>query len=272
MPNKVTVIIMMISLAFFASCEDVFDYSPYAIDFDEADRGVNEKSITKILSSTNDSIISIAFTGDTHNHFDELEAFVNSVNTIHKVNPIDFVVHVGDIADFGLPQQYVWGNSYLQKLDMPYIVLIGNHDLVGNGSEAYAEMFGLFNFHFVFDSTKFIFINTNSLEYEFNGKVPDISWLDYQLQPENNFTDAVVMFHVPPLSVDFDANLEEQFHTTIAKYDNVLFTVHGHLHHHEVYTPYNDSINYVNVYGVGNEKYNIINITKTKFDVQEVCF
>ncbi|HBY52673.1 MAG TPA: hypothetical protein DEH15_09540, partial [Marinilabiliales bacterium] len=66
----------------------------------------------------------------THRWFDETEKFVAKVNQ----NPtVDFVIHVGDLADFGLPKQYSWGNSYLLKLNTPYFVVVGNHDLVGNG-------------------------------------------------------------------------------------------------------------------------------------------
>ena len=52
----------------------------------------------------------------------------------------------------------------------------------------------------------------------------------------------MVIFHVAPMDGDFDSNLEEDFYTTIAKYNNVLFTVHGHTHHHEVYKPYSEHV------------------------------
>jgi len=250
------------------SCEKYFDYSPYAINFSEDECCLNEKNIEEILGhSNNTDTIRIAFTGDTHRYFDELDQFVESVNQLNNQQTIDFVVHVGDIADFGLPKQYLWGNSYLQKLHCPYIVTLGNHDLVGNGGDAYTEMYGAYNFSFISKRVKFVFINTNGREFGFNGNVPDISWLDRQLHTSSDFDNAIVIFHVPPMDVDFDRALEDDFRSAIAKYSNVLLAIHGHLHHFELYQPYADSINYLNVYGVENHKYNVVTISKNQFKV-----
>jgi len=266
-------ILALLSILLFTSCDKMFDYSPYVIDFDEENTDVNNKNIAKIITQKNtDSIITIAFTGDTHRDFDELNSFVNSVNNLNKTKPIDFVVHVGDIADFGLPKQYLWGNGYLLKLNVPYITVIGNHDLVGNGGDAYKEMFGEYHFSFIYDKVKFIILNTNSLEFNYNGNVPDINWLDTQLKTSDNFEKAVVIFHVPPTLEEFDQKLQPAFLSTLSKYDNVLFTVHGHLHHYEVYTPFPDSIEYVNVYSASYKKFNVIEIKKNDFEVETYNF
>ncbi|MCK9208436.1 MAG: metallophosphoesterase [Salinivirgaceae bacterium] len=261
--------LLLIGILINTSCGDLFDYSPYAIDFNDENRNVNQKNIERLLNCKNDDTITIAFTGDTHRFYDETELFVSEVNKIHSV---DFVIHVGDIADFGLPKQYLWGNSFMQKLSFPYFVVIGNHDLVGNGLLAYEEMFGTLNFSFIYNQIKFIFVNTNSREFKFNGEVPNIQWLDAQLQPAIDFNLVVVIFHVPPTDDDFDASLEEAFHNTLARYNNVLFAVHGHLHHHEIYKPYTDSITYVNVFGVEHKKYNMIKIINNQFDVETMEF
>jgi len=266
---KNKLLILTLALAALTACDEMFDYSPYAIVFSEENRNVNQKNIEKLLLRESDDTLTIAFTGDTHRFFDQTDEFVKKVNQ----NPaIDLVIHVGDMADFGLPKQYTWGNSYLLKLNVPYFVVVGNHDLVGNGLTAYTEMFGALNYSFIYDSLKFIFINTNGLEFKFNGEVPDIQWLDAQLRPNNDFAKAVVIFHVPPKNGDFDSSLEEAFQKSLAHNNNVLFTVHGHLHDHEIYKPYEDSISYVNVYGVENMKFNLITIVNNQFDVETVVF
>lgn len=265
-------IIFLTSLIFFTSCKDIFDYSAYVIDFDSENKNVNNTNIEKLSKKHADSTIRIAFTGDTHRYFDEFQGFVDAANKENEINPFDFVIHVGDIADFGIPQQYLWGNSYLLDLKCPYFVVIGNHDLVGNGQEAYREMFGDFDFSFIYKEVKFVFLNTNSMEFSFNGQVPNLEWLDEQLKPAKDFKNAVVIFHVPPEDDSFDSDLETNFHNVLAKYQNVLFTVHGHLHHHEIYVPYSDGITYVNVYGVENRKFNVIEITDDKFEVSTYEF
>ncbi|NOQ26348.1 MAG: metallophosphoesterase [Bacteroidales bacterium] len=271
MINKLK-ILFLISSMFLIACEDMFDYSTYVIDFEGKDVNVNQSNINRLLKNDAKDTITIAFTGDTHRFYDEFEEFVNAVNNVSKKNPVDFVIHAGDFADFGLPQQYLWANSFLLNLDIPYFVVLGNHDLVGNGSLAYSEMFGEYNFSFIYGDIKFVFVNTNSREFSYNGKVPDINWLDSQLQATNDFKKAVVIFHVQPASTDFDPALQENFHTTIAKYNNVLCTIHGHAHNHEVYTPYSDSISYINVYGVEYEKFNLIKIFDDQFEIETYEF
>ena len=269
MITKNKLLIITLALTALSACDGMFDYSPYAIDFSEENMNENEKNISKLILREPDDTLTIAFTGDTHRFYDQTEAFVEKVNQ----NPaVDFVIHVGDMADFGLPKQYTWGNSFLLKLTVPYFVVVGNHDLVGNGLLAYTEMFGALNFSFIYDRLKFIFINTNGLEFKFNGVVPDAQWLDAQLSPNNDFSKAIVIFHVPPMNCDFDSSLEDAFRKTLARHNNVLFSVHGHLHGHEIYKPYEDSINYVNVYGVENMKFNLIKIVKNQFDVETVAF
>jgi 3',5'-cyclic AMP phosphodiesterase CpdA len=266
MKSKFFLLIFILTLT---SCENIFDYSPYAINFSEENRDVNRKNIEKLNTPPNDDTITIAFTGDTHNFFDETEEFVEKVNQ----NPsVDFVIHVGDIADFGLPKQYLWANSFLLKLNAPYFVVIGNHDLVGTGAKAYQEMFGAFDFSFIYKQIKFIFINTNSLEFEYNGSVPDIHWLDAQLKPDEYFDKAIVIFHLPPNDIGFDAALADEFHRTLIRYENILFTVHGHYHGHEIYHSEDEKITFANVYGVENYKYNIIKISNNEFYVDTLEF
>ena len=262
-------ILALFSIVLLASCEKMFDYSPYVIDFDEENSNVNNTNINKIESQRNtDSIITIAFIGDTHRNFDEFDNFVTSVNNLNNSTQVDFLVHVGDIADFGLPKQYLWGNSYLLKLNVPYIAVIGNHDLVGNGGDAYNQMFGEFNRSFIYDSVKFIIINTNSMEFDMNGKVPDVNWLDSQLKTDSNFNKAVVLFHVAPMHGEFDPNLKDSFEKTLKKYNNILFVAHGHMHDFSVSTPFNDSITYINVYAPEHNKYNVVKIINNEIKVE----
>jgi len=262
-------IVLLFSTMFLISCEGLFDYSPYQIDFDSENKGVNATNLNRLLRTNQSDTITIAFTGDTHNYFDELGYFVDKVNTLPN---IDFVIHVGDIADFGLPKQYLWGNGYLLNLEVPYLVLIGNHDLVGNGVEAYNEMFGNLDFSFVYHEIKFIFQNTNSLEFANKGNVPDLNWLEQQLLPTSDYIRAVVICHVPPNDEDFDASLVNEFYQTVSKYNNVIMLVHGHQHHHEVYYPTADSIPFVNVYGAEYRMMTLVKFYQGEIFVENEAF
>jgi len=267
--SRIRSIIIGVIFFFLLSCEGKFDYSPYVINFSEGEKQVHQKNQKWLLENeANSDTTTIAFTGDSHRFYDELNAFTQAVNNKHHEQPIDLAIHVGDLADFGLPRQYQWGNGFLKQLEIPYFVVIGNHDLVGNGLSAYKEMFGALDFSFIYRDVKFIFINTNSREYGFDGTVPNLNWLANELQPDTSFTKAIVIFHIPPCDADFDTSMEYDFEEILARYGNVLFTVHGHLHGYQFYKPYNDQIPYVNVYGVENKKFNLIKIIGNEFKIE----
>jgi predicted MPP superfamily phosphohydrolase len=252
-----------------SSCSDIFDYSPYLIDFDEANSGLNKKNIERLKNKAAGDTITIAFTGDSHNYFDELRDFVDKVNSDPQ---IDFVVHVGDIADFGLPKQYLWANGYLSKLKVPYLVAIGNHDLVSNGKDSYEVMFGALDFSFVYQRIRFIFLNTNSREFAFNHQVPALGWLAERLQPSEDFDKAVIICHVPPEATDFDPSLKSDFYAIIGQNKNVILLQHGHQHHHEVYFPTADSILFVSGWGVEHRMTTIIKIVDNQILIDNVAF
>jgi 3',5'-cyclic AMP phosphodiesterase CpdA len=275
MQFKQTNTILFICLVFLGinSCEINFDYSPYVIDFSDNEKQVHLKNLNKLKEhNTNNDTLTIAFTGDSHRFYDELNAFTQAVNSKNHKQGIDLVIHVGDLADFGLPLQYQWGNEILNKLEIPYFVVVGNHDLVGNGLSAYEEMFGAVDFSFLYRDIKFVFLNTNSREFNFDGSVPNLKWLDNELQPSPDFTVAIVIFHVPPGDADFDTSLESDFEEILSRNNNVIFTVHGHLHGYEYYAPYSDSIPYINVYGVENNRFNLIKIIGHDFMVETHSF
>ncbi|MCU4165742.1 metallophosphoesterase family protein [Carboxylicivirga caseinilyticus] len=275
MKYKHSIILFFIGFVFIGlnSCEINFDYSPYVIDFSDNEKQVHLKNLNKLIEqNTNDDTLRIAFTGDSHRFYDELNAFTQAVNSKNFEQAIDLVIHVGDLADFGLPLQYQWGNNILKQLEIPYFVVVGNHDLVGNGLSAYKEMFGTIDLSFIYRGIKFIFLNTNSREFNFDGSVPNLKWLNNEIQPSPDFTFAIVIFHVPPGDADFDTVLESDFEEILSLHNNVIFTAHGHLHGYEYYRPYSDSIPYVNVYGVENNKFNLIKIIGHDFMVETHSF
>jgi len=252
-----------------ASCNDVFEYSPYVIDFDEHETNLTQKNMDRLLSKEVSDTITIALAGDSHRFYDESEELVSTINNHHA---IDFFIHTGDIADYGIPRQYQWGNDIFSKLKAPYFVVVGNHDLVSNGNDSYLEMFGNYNFSFIYGRHKFIFINTNSREYEFNGKVPDILWLENELIPSDEFERAVVVFHTPPFDNDFDSELEQPFVNALIRHKNILFVTHGHLHSYNYSHPYGNDLPFVNTAGPEHMQFVIIKIYNHEFTVDNIGF
>jgi len=94
---------VIIYCALFTSCEMV-DYHPYDVNI-SGECGVNNKNISIIESlCINKDTIRVIFTGDTQGWFDDTKDMVRSINNQKK---IDFVIHGGDVTDFGITKEKI---------------------------------------------------------------------------------------------------------------------------------------------------------------------
>ena len=82
----------------FGGC-DLIDYHPYDVRID-GETGINDKNIARIetLCQGKDTL-RFAFMGDSQRWYDETQDFVTDVN---RRDDIDFVIHGGDLSDFGV--------------------------------------------------------------------------------------------------------------------------------------------------------------------------
>lgn len=203
--------------------------------------------------------------GDTQRFYDELDEFTAHVNSL---DDISFVLLNGDLVDFGLSREYNWVVSKLGKLNIPYLAVIGNHDMLANGRVIFREMFGPENFSFTWGKNKFICLNTNCRETGFNGAIPDISWLEKEID-DTGFSNIFVLSHVPPFSIDFDKSLTESYSKLLSSNPRVRLSMHGHEHHPSISEPYNDGITYL-VAGAGNQRvYSQVTVSDTDFVIEQ---
>lgn len=223
---------LLIIILLLASCGEVFEYHPNQIRLKEDEKNLTQVNLNRLEKQTPGDTIRILAMGDTQNFYDDVVAFVEAAN---KLENIDFVIHQGDISDFGLIQEFRWIHDIMKNLKVPYFTVIGNHDLLANGYKGYGQMYGELNYSFVYGGIKFIFIDTNGREYHFNGNVPDIGWLEEQLrqEPESEsaaWDQAVIVSHMSPFSADFDPKLVSPFHETLSDGRKVRLSLHGHDH------------------------------------------
>ena len=239
-------------------------FHPNVVRPDEKD--LNKQNIEKISQLEIKPAFNFVLLGDTQRFYEELEDFVTHINSTDSVA---FVLLCGDLVDFGLNTEYNWIASKLRKLRIPYVSVIGNHDMVANGRKIFHEMFGPDNFVFSYGSNKFICINTNSREFDFNGSVPDLSWLSQELNNDSSFNNIFILSHVPPFSIDFDKNLEPAFTGLLAAQPKVRVSLHGHEHRFSLSYPYPGGLPYLVAAAAEKRSYVMISVNDEKISMTE---
>lgn len=253
----------------FASCDSLFQYNPNEETLLDSEKDLTAKNIRKIGQLPVSDTTRFILMGDTQRWYDESEKFVESAN---RQKNISFVLHAGDISDFGLTQEFKWVHEIMLRLKCPYVTVIGNHDIVANGSATYRKMFGPLNYSFEFGHDKFIFINTNSREYAFDGTVPDVPWLKAQLNDNAGHKNAIVVAHVPPFDADFDKNLEKEYTDALANDPHVKFSLYGHQHRFYDEVIYDDDVHYFVTTSMGARGYLVVTTWKGGYNVERVEF
>ena len=270
----------LVLFVLLTSC-DLIDYHPYdgRITYKE-DKDINEMNIFIILNACQDKdTIRFIFTGDTQRWLDETNDFVKHVN---QRDSIDFVIHGGDLTDFGIKKEYIWQHSILSKLKIPYVALIGNHDIIGNGELVYEDMYGPKNFSFSVGPSqyyggggaiRFICLNTNALEYDYSIPVPDFSFIKGVL---NSTTEddkcTIFVMHVPPGSEQFNNNVADIFQEKIREFPNPLFCLHAHDHNFAARDLFDDGIIYYCCDNIGKRTYLLFTVTPDDYSYEIVKF
>ncbi len=260
--------ISLISLILFLAACDIIEYSPNQIILKEYERDLNRKNIEKLQANSPEDTLRFVLMGDTQRFYDEAESFVKSVN---KLKDIDFVIHAGDISDFGLSQEFEWIAKIMSDLNVPYVTAVGNHDLIANGSKVYRKMFGPMNFSFILSGVKFVFYDSNSIEYGYDGSTPDLAWIAGELGTDD-FDWAIPVAHMPPYSEDTDLTKEEALAGILGSTGKVKLSLHGHEHAFSVVEKYDNGVTYVVSTTVNKKGYAIISFYDGNFEVEEVYY
>ena len=250
------------------SC-DAFQYSPNEVRLEDHERDINTRNIQKLGLLQAPDTLKFILIGDSQRFYDETEKFVNTINQLEDVS---FVLLAGDISDFGLNQEFKWINERLSRLKIPYITIIGNHDMLANGRTIYNKMFGPENFSFSVHGNTFICLNTNSEEAGFDGTLPDLNWLSGQLANAKTAKNVFVVSHVPPFSSAFDKDLEQDYAGLLSNHSNVRLSLHGHQHSFSQSYNYHDQVNYVVVGSLNKRNYALVTVVGTECSVEEKYF
>jgi Icc protein len=263
LPKTRSVVAAVFLTGGLAGCE-LLEFSPNETRTPAAYSDLTRKNLTALQARPNPSgndTLRFVFIGDSQRFYGEAEDFVQSVN---RQRGIAFVAVAGDISDFGLVREMRWVHDRLSKLTVPYLTVIGNHDQVANGRQAYQEVYGPLNYSFTYGGTQFVLVDTNGREYGFNGRVPNVSWVRAQLADSVGVTRQVVMSHVPPMDADFDPQLVTPYVQALSAAPKLLFELNGHRHDFGISEPFGLNLPFINSFGFEKRQYMVLSLWDKK--------
>lgn len=216
-------ILAAVLLALAPGC---LEYGPHVITLDGSERGLHARALGALAAADPGAgarAVRFALVADSHLAYEEAEAAVAHLNAR---GDLDFVVHLGDLTHVGLVQEFRRMNAVLARLGVPYLVVVGNHDLLGTGGETYARMFGSRELAFTFGGVRFVLFDSNSRQEGFPGDVPDLAWVAAQVGESDG--PVVLLSHVPPGTSDFDPRLVDRYDALLER--GGIASFHGHEH------------------------------------------
>lgn len=265
---KQLLVILFLPLLFYGC--DMFDYHPYDGRLN-GELDMNRKNIVKIEEKmSGKTSFKFAFVSDTQRWYDDTEGFVKNIN---GRNDIDFVVHGGDVTDFGVTKEFLWQRDILNKLNVPYVVVIGNHDFLANGQRIFQKVFGDNDFAFMAGNVKFVCINTNALELDYSHPVPDFQFIRGELdKTDKEHEKTIFLMHARPFSEQFNNNVADLFEDELLKFPSLQFCLSGHSHNLFIEDIFEDGLIYYGVPAINKRQYFIFTIKEEGYEYELVEF
>ena len=144
-----------------AGC-DMIDYHPYDVHI-SGETDVNAHNIAQIEQNCqNKTTIRFVTMGDSQRWYDETDDFVSHLN---KRDDIDFVIHGGDVSDFGVTDEFHLATGHYElnsRYPMWYFSAITT--AWAAGEETYRANIRRPQFLLHCRTVKFVCLNTNAIE------------------------------------------------------------------------------------------------------------
>ncbi len=242
-------------------------------------------SLFLLQSAVFADIIKFVQVADTHfksNDDYRAEVLKKTVKDINREKDISFVVFTGDNIDSPKAEYLPNFVKIINKLDVPYYIVIGNHDVFKNNGlskDRYLEIVRENNClyrnkktNYVSKKDGFVFIVVDGAKEIIPGstgyyKADTLKWLDKQLTKHKN-EHVVIIQHFPLISSKIIKSHEvyqkEKYLDILDKHNNVISVVAGHLHSNSEVM--RNGVYHITSPTLLNEKpaYKVITITTTK--------
>lgn len=157
------------------------------------------------------------------------EDLERTVADINENSEIKFVIVSGDITEFGSDEELKLAKSILDKLEIKYYVIPGNHDTnwSESGGNSFLKVFGSETFAFKFNGFQFVGTNSGPNMRMSPGQVPreNLVWMDSLFLAEPNMP-LIFINHYPQ-----DADLNNWYEViNRLKKRNIQLALCGHGH------------------------------------------
>lgn len=252
------------------SCSDPLSFSPFEAKVRKEHRHTTEKNLEKIrrLDFGNETF-KVALIADTHYHFN---ALFDAIRDMRRKGDFSFIIVVGDITENGLLKEFEVFHSIMATAGIPYLAVIGNHDYLSNGGGVYQEMYGAFNYSFIFNNVKFVVWDNVIWE---SRKEADYEWLEQALDRRSGDGDSnksydhiIPLSHIPPSDAQFESH-KDRFHGLL-KRNGITLSVHGHKHEFSLRALFQDDIQFVTVGSPQHRSYTELYINGKDIQVRKI--
>ncbi|MBN2167037.1 MAG: metallophosphoesterase [Marinilabiliaceae bacterium] len=266
--NKILIIQLIIIYSLLVACENIIEYSPYQVKTNHLKNDKNIKIIQHLCSDSLEFLpFKIALIGDTHTYYDD---FDDMVTVLNKLDSVDFIVHLGDITLSGINREFLWYCNIIDRLRIPIITIVGNHDFLANGYQMYIELFGKSNFSFEYNNCNLVFFD--NIIWERNGADPNFEWLYKQTEPDSvkKYTHQFVFAHIPPWDESFSIG-NEYLYNIMMESNNVSLSIHGHTHSF-LYDKYYDNTPYLVIGDASDREIVVLSVLHDSILVNKITF
>mgnify|MGYP005991741465 CR=1 FL=1 len=149
-------------------------------------------------------------------------AFEDVIKRVNAMDDVSFILLSGDLSESGLKAEIEWTCQSMKKSTKPIFAVVGNHDALGFGQQMWQQVFGPYDYSFIYQNSKFVAYNDNKYEFE---NVPDRNWLESEAAVASGETrvNTIAVSHIAPWSEDLQLSQDMKGYG----YD---LTIHGHEH------------------------------------------
>ena len=208
--------LLLLLFPLLTGCE-LIDYHPYDTRIQGSHHLTNPNLRRIEQTCAGKTKIRFAQISDTQRWYDETRAMVADINAR---TDIDFVVHCGDISDFGVTKEFELQRDILQKLRVP----------------------NAFEYDYSTAVPDFAYIRK----------------IRSELPP--TVTRTVVAMHAQPTSEQFNNNVSNVFQYEIKQFPGLAFCLCGHGHQFQVNDLFGDGVLYYECASAKHREYSIFTL------------